>query len=57
MRIQIKVNGTQVNEAFDVYPSAGKILLEVEGFEVFFRKVEIQPLQKRETQSFQRECP
>jgi len=45
-RIQIKVNDTQVNEAFDVYPSAGKILLELEGFEIFFRKVELHLLQK-----------
>lgn len=44
-RLRIKVNGMQINEAFDVYPSAGKILLELEGFEVYFRKVEIRPLE------------
>jgi len=43
-RIQIKVNDKLINEAFDVFPSAGKILLELEGFEIFFRKVELQPL-------------
>jgi hypothetical protein len=43
-RIRIKVTGKHVNEAFDAYPSAGKILLELEGFEIFFRKVEIRPL-------------
>ena len=43
-RIAIKVNGTPVNEAFDVQPAAGKILLELEGFEIYFRKVEIGPL-------------
>jgi hypothetical protein len=42
-RIEIKVNGTQVNEAFDVFPAAGKILVELEGFEIYFRKVEIRP--------------
>jgi hypothetical protein len=45
-RIKIKVNGTQVNEAFDVYPDAGKILLQSEGFEIFFRNVELHPLDK-----------
>jgi hypothetical protein len=45
-RIQIKVNGTHVNEAFEVYPAAGKILLELEGFEIYFRKVEIGPLNR-----------
>lgn len=43
-RIQIKVNDVQVNEAFDVFPASGKILLQSEGFEIYFRKVEIHPL-------------
>ncbi len=43
-RIQVKVNGTQVNEAFDVQPDAGKILLQSEGFEIFFRNVQLQPI-------------
>lgn len=43
-RIQIKINGTQVNEAFDASPSAGKILLQSEGFEIYFRNVELRPL-------------
>ena len=43
-RIQIFVNGTKVNDAYDVNPSAGKILLQVEGFELFVRTFEIQPL-------------
>ncbi len=42
--IRVKVNGQLVNHAFDVTPAAGKILLQTEGFEVFFRKVEIAPL-------------
>jgi len=43
-RITVLVNGITVNECFDVFPSAGKILLESEGFEVFFRKFELHPL-------------
>ena len=43
-RIQVSVNGSVVNECYDVFPSAGQILLEVEGFEVFFRKFELHPL-------------
>ena len=45
-RIRVFVNGKQVNEAYDVYPAAGKILLQTEGFEILFRKFEIQPLKK-----------
>ncbi len=47
-RITIKVNGTTVNECFDAYPSAGKILLQSEGFEIYFRKFELHPLAKSE---------
>lgn len=43
-RIQIFVNGTQVNEVFDAQPNAGKILLQCEGSEIFFRRVELHPL-------------
>lgn len=42
-RITIKVNGETVNECFDVFPSAGKILLQNEGFEIYFRNVELRP--------------
>jgi hypothetical protein len=45
-RLTIKVNGQTVNECYDVYPAAGRILLQTEGFEIFFRKFEIQPLAK-----------
>ncbi|MBM3995287.1 MAG: DUF1080 domain-containing protein [Planctomycetes bacterium] len=44
--IEIRVNGTTVNKAFDVYPSSGKILLQTEGFEIFFRNVELRPVAK-----------
>ena len=43
-RIRVKLNGTVVNEVFDVFPSSGKILLQSEGSEIFFRRVEIEPL-------------
>jgi Domain of Unknown Function (DUF1080) len=46
-RITIIVNGTTVNECFDAYPSAGKILLQSEGFEIYFRKFELHPLMKK----------
>lgn len=45
-KLQISVNGTKVNEAYDVNPSAGKILVQVEGFELFVRKLEIGPSKK-----------
>jgi hypothetical protein len=45
-RITVVVNGTTVNECYDVFPSAGKILLQSEGFEVFFRNFELRPLKK-----------
>jgi hypothetical protein len=43
-RITIRVNGTTVNQCYDVFPSAGKILLQSEGFEVLFRRFELRPL-------------
>jgi len=43
-RITIKVNGQTVNECHDVFPAAGRILLQTEGFEIFFRKFELHPL-------------
>jgi hypothetical protein len=45
-RITIFVNGERVNEAQDVFPAAGRILLQCEGSEVFFRKVELHPLKR-----------
>ena len=46
-RIQVKVNGTIVNEAFEVHPDRGQILLQCEGSEVFYRRVELKPLRLR----------
>jgi hypothetical protein len=45
-RIAVSVNGTTVNEAYDVFPAAGRILLQCEGFELFVRKFELYPLKK-----------
>jgi hypothetical protein len=46
-RISVSVNGTTVNECYDVLPAAGKILLQCEGFELFVRKFELQPLKTK----------
>jgi len=43
-RIVVQVNGITVNSCYEVYPSSGKILLQAEGFEVFFRRFELHPL-------------
>jgi hypothetical protein len=43
-RIRVVVNGTQVNEVSAVFPSHGRILLQCEGSEVFFRRLELRPL-------------
>lgn len=45
-RVTIKINGVTVNEALDVFPSAGKILLQNEGSEIYYRGVELRPLKK-----------
>jgi len=45
-RITVIVNGTTVNECYDVFPAAGKILLQCEGFELYVRKFELHPLKK-----------
>ena len=44
-RIRIVLNGVVVNEAFDVRPSSGPILLQCEGSEIYFRRVELHPLE------------
>jgi len=45
-RITISLNGTVVNEAFDVFPSSGQLLLQCEGSEIFFRRLELLPLKR-----------
>ena len=48
-RIKVVVNGITVNECYHVFPAAGKILLQSEGFELFVRKFELRPLQQAGT--------
>lgn len=42
--ISIFLNGKLVNQAYQVAPSKGKIQIQSEGAEIFFRKVDIYPL-------------
>ncbi|MCS7045431.1 MAG: DUF1080 domain-containing protein [Gemmataceae bacterium] len=42
--IVVKVNDKFVNRCYDVFPAAGKILLQTEGFEIYFRRFELRPL-------------
>lgn len=44
-RVTIKVNGVTVNECFDAWPAAGKILLQNEGSEIYYRVLELRPIQ------------
>lgn len=44
--LTIIINGKTVNKAYDVFPAAGKILLQSEGFEIYFRNFEIGPVKK-----------
>jgi len=44
--VQNYVNGTLVNEAFDVVPNAGRIQLQVELAEIYFRRWELYPVGK-----------
>ena len=41
-RLQIRLKGVLVNEAFDLRPRSGRILLQCEGSEIFFRKLELE---------------
>jgi hypothetical protein len=43
-RVTVIVNGTTVNEIYDASPAAGRILLQNEGNEIFFRGFEIKAL-------------
>lgn len=44
--IEVFVNGVKVNEAFDAYPSYGRLQLQTELAEVFVRRWELYPLGK-----------
>jgi hypothetical protein len=43
-QIKVVVNGVTVNECYNVFPAAGKILLQSEGFELLVRRFELRPL-------------
>ena len=51
-RITVIVNGTVVNEATGVSPREGPVLLQCEGSEIFFRKLELHPLPERPGRGF-----
>jgi hypothetical protein len=46
--IVYRVNGVQANEVFDVAPSSGKILIQTELAEIFVRRFELLPLDKKD---------
>ena len=39
-------NGTKVMEGTNVWPTAGRLMFQSEGAEIFFRRIELQPLKK-----------
>jgi hypothetical protein len=45
-RITVLINGVTVNHCFETVPAAGKILLQSEGHEIYFRNFELRPLKK-----------
>ncbi len=45
--VTVKINGVTVNQAVDMYPQSGRILLQNEGHEVWFRNVVLSPLEKK----------
>lgn len=44
-RVTVKINGVTVNEALDVSPAHGKILLQNEGSEIYYRNWQLSPLE------------
>ena len=44
--VSVIVNGHKVNEAYDVFPQSGRICLQNEGHEVYFRNLQISRLSK-----------
>lgn len=45
-RITVKLNGIVINEAAGLWPTDGRLLLQCEGSEIFYRKWELHPLPK-----------
>lgn len=48
--IAVRLNGVRVNSASEVWPRRGRILLQCEGSEIFFRTVELRPIGKEQGQ-------
>jgi hypothetical protein len=46
-QISIFLNGTLVNKAIDVKPNRGRIQIQSESAEIFFRRIELTPLAKK----------
>jgi len=44
--ISVYLNGTLVNQAFDVIPQKGRIQIQSEGAEIFYRNIKILPVDK-----------
>ena len=44
--LDVYVNGTLVNQAYDVKPSSGRVQIQTELAEYFIRRIELQPLEK-----------
>jgi hypothetical protein len=44
-RVTVKINGVTVNEALEVEPAYGKILLQNEGSEIYYRNWQLTPLE------------
>jgi hypothetical protein len=43
-RVRVKVNGHLTNEGQDAYPNRGKIFLQSNGAEIFFRRIDLVPI-------------
>ena len=41
------VNGVVVNKGYHVYPAAGKIQIQSEGAEIYFRRIELTPIDRQ----------
>jgi hypothetical protein len=51
------VNGVVVNKGYRVYPTAGKIQLQSEGAEIYYRRVEMKPVERTQASGKNRYLP
>jgi hypothetical protein len=47
-KILVFLNGTLVNEAYNVKPNKGRIQIQSEGAEILIRKIELSPLSENQ---------